>query len=1815
MFVDWGIRKKLTVITVATIIPLLAGAIWVTMILVDKSYSRQAAYLERANLERVANRLSFLTDNAVSDTLFLADLSFVRELSQAAMQRSTGQEPKARFHSEYRESLETMLEFVSSKKVYDQARLLDAAGREILRVNLVDGKAQAVPASQLQSKANRYYFTNAAKLPPGRVYVSYVDLNREGGKIEKPLKPMLRFAAAVRDAQGNLTGVVVLNFYVSYLFQRSLKDVLNTTQGKWVILDQDGYYLFHSKYPSREWGSPRDLNTGERCQKYFGKACQTILDGKDTEVNTEGGNWLSYSQVVRYPGNLDRFMVVAHFTPPPAVVDYLGRFGWVLGMILVVTLAAILLLVWISGRMVVLPMISLSNTMGRLRHNDLSARSSLSGKDELGRLAQGFNQMAESLQEAYGEMERQVRATEEANRELSNSEARVKAILDSTVDAIITITSDGVVQSFNQGAEKLFGYSALEVVGNKVNMLQPQDVAAQHDEYLQRYLETGEPHIIGVGREERGRRKDGTLFPMYLAVSEAWVEGDRLFTGIIRDTTKLKQTEESLRKSQRMYQSLADASPVGIFNTDQDGLCDYVNEQWLEMAGITAEEAMGDGWARAIHPEDRDAIYRDWQRTAEWGNPFEGEYRFQHADGKVVWFYVRAVPQAGEDGSANSFVGVVMDITERKETEKARAESMQLFQSTFEQAAVGIAHVAPDGKWLRVNSKLCQIVGYNREELLESAFQKITHPDDLDKDLSLVNKVLAGEIDTYTLEKRYLKKDGAVVWINLTVALVRDENGEPDYFISVVEDIDLRKKAESARAESEKRFRTLVANVPGAVYRCEHDENWTMRYISEPIRTITGYPPSDFIDNFQRAYVDIIHPDDREMVSKRISESVERGRGFEVEYRIIRRDGQVRWVYERGAAIADDQGTQWLDGAILDVTERKMAEQDNLRLGRILEESQNEIFIFDAESLKFLQVNQGARRNLGYSMEELRGMTPVDIKPEFTQEEFQKLVEPLHKGLESHLIFNTVHQRKNGSTYEVEVNLQLSTQELAPVFVAVIQDMTEKNRSQAEIQRLSLVAERTDNVVIITDGEGYIQWANQAFFRVSGYTLPEVEGKKPGVLLQGPDTDPDTVRFMSRQLARGEGFNVEIVNYSKNGHKYWQAVDVQPVHDDKGKLTNFVAVQQDITERKRNEVELRQQAQIIDQTHDAVISVSLEGEVTSWNQGAQALFGYNKEEALGKRMSFILRSQDAASLDETVLEELYRKGQHELEIVLKKKSGMEFTALLSLSLLKNLQGMPDGFVAYAVDISERKKAEEAVRMAKETAEEASRIKSEFLANMSHELRTPLNAIIGFSEILVDQTFGELNEKQLRQTRHILESGRHLLSLINDILDLSKVESGKMELEPSAVNLGGVLEATTVLIKEKAAKHGITLSLELPEELRLLNFTADERKLKQIMFNLLSNAAKFTPDGGAITITAAKEVGFIQVSVQDTGLGISPEDQARIFDEFEQVDSTYARKQQGTGLGLALTRKLVELHGGRIWLESEGLNQGSTFTFTIPLDLSARVFKDEAEPEPTNGSEADEDQELEGGTVLVVDDDPMARELLAGYLREGGYKTVLAADGAKGMEMALKHKPMAITLDLMLPDTSGFEVLRQLQEDPETASIPVIIVSITDDREKGLSLGAVEFLQKPVNKDQLLQILSDFVSCSAEGFSKVLVVDDNPADVELVHGILGTRGCEIIEARGGEEGIEIALREKPDLIVLDLNMPGTSGWDVLETLHEKSGNWRPPILVFTGAYLTSQERQKLAGQVQAVVMKGGGKQDLLREISRLTQMTFDGSAKE
>ena len=479
--------------------------------------------------------------------------------------------------------------------------------------------------------------------------------------------------------------------------------------------------------------------------------------------------------------------------------------------------------------------------------------------------------------------------------------------------------------------------------------------------------------------------------------------------------------------------------------------------------------------------------------------------------------------------------------------------------------------------------------------------------------------------------------------------------------------------------------------------------------------------------------------------------------------------------------------------------------------------------------------------------------------------------------------------------------------------------------------------------------------------------------------------------------------------------------------------------------------------------------------------------------------------------------------------------------------------------------------------------EASRHKSVFLANMSHELRTPLNAIIGFSELLTDAREGQFDEATRKRFQgQILTSGKHLLGLINDILDLSKVEAGQMELRLQPVSVADAVDQVAKTVEPLLAKKAITLRANVDGAGEVI---ADAGKLKQMLLNLVSNAIKFTPDGGAVTIGAVRTEDTVEISVADTGIGIADEDMKQIFHEFHQVDPGPGRKHEGTGLGLALTKRFAALHGGDVRVTSQ-VNRGSIFTLVLPLQPRVQAPSERAVTGLVNGHGS-------GPLVLVVEDDPAAAELLTRQLASAGYRTEVARSGNEALERARQLKPAAITLDIIMPELDGWEVITRLKSDDATSAIPIVVVSVVDNPELGIALGAIDYFVKPVNTSALVERLGrpDVERGPSTRKVRVLVVDDEAANRTLLTEALEPAGFTVLPASGGREAIEIAKSSNPDLVLLDLIMPEVTGFDVVAALRADEKTRDTPIMVLTAANLTEADMRQLNGRVSQILSRG------------------------
>ena len=615
---------------------------------------------------------------------------------------------------------------------------------------------------------------------------------------------------------------------------------------------------------------------------------------------------------------------------------------------------------------------------------------------------------------------------------------------------------------------------------------------------------------------------------------------------------------------------------------------------------------------------------------------------------------------------------------------------------------------------------------------------------------------------------------------------------------------------------------------------------------------------------------------------------------------------------------------------------------------------------------------------------------------------------------------------------------------------------------------------------------------------------------------------------------------------------------------------------------------------ILESALDCVIGVDQEGRIVEFNPAAQNTFGCLRDNVLGQSLPELIFPERFREDHRLFLRQNLATGDGPLlnrrvETVCLRADGSEFP--VELAITRAASDGPIFFTATLRDITQRRAAEAELQAAKDGAEAASLAKSAFLASMSHELRTPLNAIIGYAEILEEEAADLQIPQLVPDLGKIRSSGKHLLSLINEVLDLSKIEADKMELYPERVDVASVIADVASTARPLIEKNGNRFSLDFSPGIGQM--FADVVKLRQCLLNLLSNAAKFTSNG-VVTLTAAgepnEETPVIVFRIEDSGIGIGAEDVGKLFQPFQQAEGGTARRFGGTGLGLTLTRRFAIMMGGDVSVDSE-VGRGSVFTLTLPRRLA-----------PTLPAVDDQTSEAAGrrGRILVIDDDPTARDLLRRVLTKEGFTPEIAASGEEGLRRARQMQPTAITLDVMMPGVDGWSVLAALKADPVTANIPVIMVTIIDNRNLGYSLGAADYLTKPVDREQLAAVLEKY-SCDNPP-CPILVVDDDPEARRIVRHMLERERWRVQEAANGQEALERVAAERPDLILLDLMMPVMDGFEFSVELRKTRAWAQIPIVVLTARDLSASDRKRLNVNIERILQKGAfSSEDLLDQL--------------
>jgi two-component system, sensor histidine kinase and response regulator len=1168
-------------------------------------------------------------------------------------------------------------------------------------------------------------------------------------------------------------------------------------------------------------------------------------------------------------------------------------------------------------------------------------------------------------------------------------------------------------------------------------------------------------------------------------------------------------------------------------------------------------------------------------------------------------------------GVAANQVAILLD---RRRTEDALRESEERFRGTFDYAGVGIAECDVQGRFLRVNQKLCEIVGYTREELLQKTWQDITHPDDLAASLEQFLPLLRGEQPGYSLEKRLVRKDGSPVWIDQAVSLRRDAAGAPAYVIAILQDISERKRLEEELSQADARLGLALRgsnigiweyDMPDGDYR--HGRVYSMN-IWEQFGYLTP-PDSAFAHETGTAG---IHPEDRARVEEAIrSYLAGETSEYEVECRGRHKDGSYRWTLARGVAVRDAGGKPIrFVGSSVEITDRKRAEEalreSEERFRGTFENAAVGIAHTHPEG-RFLRVNEKFCAIIGYPREELLEKTWHDITlPDDLAASIDVSAAAL-RGESPGLPLEKRYLRKDGSLVWVElfVSLQRDAAGAPGYLIAIVQDISQRKRLEEALReserRFRTFVDHATDAFFLQDDQLVIVDVNRQACLSLGYTRDELVGMTP--LDFDPDVTPAMLEEFGRRLDTGEMLVFESRHRRNDGSVFPVEVRGRPFWEGGRRLT--VALARDITVHKRAEEVLRESERrfriLAEALPHMVWTAQPDGATDYYNARTTEYTGLTSEQLQGWGWQSTIHPENLARCLELWTRSIATGEPYEVEFRVLRADGAFRWHLARALSLRDESGRITKWFGSCIDIDDQKRAQEALREAKEAAEAANRAKDEFLANVSHEIRTPMNAILGMTELVLDTP---LTDDQRQCLKAVKSAADNLLGMINDLLDFSKIEAGKLELDPADFSLraavGDTLRALAVRAHAKGLELIYDVQLEAPDAL-----VGDAGRLRQVLLNLVGNAIKFT-DAGEVVVRA--EVAgdpaldgeiSLRLTVRDTGMGIPRDQQERIFRAFEQEDTSTTRKYGGTGLGLAIAARLVALMRGQITVESEP-GRGSTFAFTARLGL---------QPHPPEHAPVRPPASLRNLLVLVVDDNATNRHILEEWLRGWQMEPAVVGNGLAALSdlwhaVGLGRPYALVLLDARMPDTDGLALAAQIRQRAELSATRIILLTSGDrpgDVARSRELRIDAHLLKPVQQDELLDTIyrvmnrtnGDAPSTAGRVGGRepaaapvpaatplhILVAEDNEINAQLLERLLARRGHRVRLANNGREALALAEEGAFDLLLLDVHMPELDGFQVIRAIRERersAGGHLPVIALTARARQEDRERCLTAG---------------------------------
>ncbi|HZH25932.1 MAG TPA: PAS domain S-box protein [Azospirillaceae bacterium] len=1062
-------------------------------------------------------------------------------------------------------------------------------------------------------------------------------------------------------------------------------------------------------------------------------------------------------------------------------------------------------------------------------------------------------------------------------------------------------------------------------------------------------------------------------------------------------------------------------------------------------------------------------------------------------------------------------------------------------------------------------------------------------------------------------ERWHIRKDGTRFFAEGSVRPLHDAGGGLRGYLKVACDVTERHRAEEALRDSEAQFRILADSIPQLAWMA--DGKGEIYWYNRRWYEFTGTTPEQALGSGWRS---VHHPDHLERVTAHYRRSIEAGEPWEDTFPLRGHDGRHRWFLSRALPIRNKHGrvVRWL-GTNTDITDQRAAEARILeaerRLQLALRSARIGTWSWDFEQ-DCIEADARVREIFGFGPDEpIRKADIFERTHPDDQPRIQKVVEAARRTRGEYDLEFRILAPSGGVRWAVARGIVTDgASGQGQSMIGVTWETTDRKRAEEELRhseaRARSLIEATAAIVWGTGSSGTFDWPQPSWEAFTGQRFEESKGL--GWLdAVHPDDRAKTAEAWRVALQDCAIYKMEHRLRRSDGEYRHMLVRAVPLLRPDGTVEEWVGVHTDITTRRRAEEALRETEEryrlAARATNDAIWDWNLAADQILWNDALRTLFGYAEDltETTGGWWEEHIHPDDRERIVQGIHEVITGGGTRWSEEYRFRRADGSFATVLDRGfVLRAPGGRPVRMIGAMQDITERKRVEVELAAARDAAEEANLAKSQFIANMSHELRTPLSAVIGYCEMLEEEAEDLGAASMLDDLRKINANARHLLTLINDVLDISKIEAGRMDVHAEDFGVDPLVREVAETVQALVDKKSNTLELRCGTDLGRAH--SDPVKVRQCLFNLLSNAAKFT-ERGRITLSADRVTvegeDWLEFRVADTGIGMTPEALAKLFRRFSQADSSTTRRFGGTGLGLAITKAFCTMLGGDITVESAP-GAGTTFTIRLPADARPHLRRPDAA-----ASHAAPGEEVRDGNgrnlVLVIDDDPHARDLLSRFLTRQGFAVQTAPDGDAGLRLAAALKPCAILLDVMMPRTDGWAVLTRLKGTPDLAEIPVIMLTMVREKRLGFSLGAADYLTKPVQWVRLKKVLDRYRGRAPAG--RALLVEHDPAAREELRRLLEKEGWSVAEVEDAAAMLRDIGQTRPDLVLVDLEGPGNPR-GLIQDLRRRPEHRSIPVIALAGCGVTDAERERLQGMVRDIIQtdQEGSEEELVAELRKL-----------